>query len=603
MASNKKINIPISTLSSDEIYAMLDSIESDDEEDIENLMNDSDTEFIDESGIENIDLDISSTGTRPEAASNIIQTTTPIEAVVRIVDPESEDDDVPLSNLVAVKPAVKQPDWKWRKQYKTSAIKKCTLAEEGILNIELENPSPLQVFSETVGLEGLLTLIKTESERYAEQNGRTFQTSTIELSAFLGINILMGIHKLPSMKDYWSVEEGLGNLLIQKAMTRSRFLIILQNLHFTDNLQELPSKDSENYDRAWKLRPLFEHLGRHFKDAYQPESHQSIDEHMCKFKGKSLMRQYMKNKPIKWGFKFWFRCGSKSGYLYEFDMYVGKKEKTEFGLGESVVLSLCKSLKNTNCFVYFDNFFTSPTLIAKLLDNGIYGTGTVRANRKHMPTLKNDKQLTRGEHDWLACKGITATKWMDNKSVTLLSSCHDPRVVQQIDRRVKGSKDKVKVSCPNLIHEYNQYMGGVDLSDQMKVSYQVDRRSKFRFYLRVFFDFLDVSVVNSNILYNKMDSAVAMSSMDFRFSLARSMIGKFSNRKRAVPTSRPSKRSKGESFEVVDHLPQFAATRARCAVCSLKKIENRTSVRCVSCNIPLCLQKERNCFYMHHTKQ
>ena len=38
MASNKKINIPISSLSSDEIYALLDSIESDEEEDIEILI-------------------------------------------------------------------------------------------------------------------------------------------------------------------------------------------------------------------------------------------------------------------------------------------------------------------------------------------------------------------------------------------------------------------------------------------------------------------------------------------------------------------------------------------------------------------------------------
>ena len=36
------------SLSSDETYALLDSIESD-EEDIENLMNDSDTEFVDRS--------------------------------------------------------------------------------------------------------------------------------------------------------------------------------------------------------------------------------------------------------------------------------------------------------------------------------------------------------------------------------------------------------------------------------------------------------------------------------------------------------------------------------------------------------------------------
>ena len=51
MASNKKINILIPKLSLDEIYALLDTIDSDDE-DIENLINDSDTEFVDQSLVE-----------------------------------------------------------------------------------------------------------------------------------------------------------------------------------------------------------------------------------------------------------------------------------------------------------------------------------------------------------------------------------------------------------------------------------------------------------------------------------------------------------------------------------------------------------------------
>ena len=55
MASNKKIDIPISTLSSEEIYALLDSIDNDDEEDIDNLMNDSDTEFVDRTAIEDLE--------------------------------------------------------------------------------------------------------------------------------------------------------------------------------------------------------------------------------------------------------------------------------------------------------------------------------------------------------------------------------------------------------------------------------------------------------------------------------------------------------------------------------------------------------------------
>ena len=144
----------------------------------------------------------------------------------------------------------------------------------------------------------------------------------------------------------------------------------------------------------------------------------------------------MKNKPINWGFKFWFRCISKSGDLYQFDMYLGKKSKTEFGLGESVVLSLCENLKNSYCYVFFDNFFTSPNLMLKLFEDGIYATGTVRSNRKHMPILKA------GEHDWLACDTISATKWMDNQSVILLFNYHNPSVVQESIKESRVQKRK-----------------------------------------------------------------------------------------------------------------------------------------------------------------
>ena len=74
------------------------------------------------------------------------------------------------------------------------------------------------------------------------KNGREFKISEEELCAFLGVNILMGINKLPTIKSYWSVDEGLGNPLIQKAMARGRFLEILQNIHFADNHKELHQK-------------------------------------------------------------------------------------------------------------------------------------------------------------------------------------------------------------------------------------------------------------------------------------------------------------------------------------------------------------------------
>ena len=127
-----------------------------------------------------------------------------------------------------------------------------------------------------------------------------------------------------------------------------------------------------------------------------------------------------------------------------------------------------------------------------------------------MTTLKVDKQMKRDEHDCLACDTISATKWMDSRSVILLSNYHNSSVFQEINRRVKGSKEKVKVSCPAVIREYNTYMVGVDLCDQMKVSDQADRRSKIIFYPGVFFDFLDISAVNSKIVYDKIQSTTAM---------------------------------------------------------------------------------------------
>ena len=56
-------------------------------------------------------------------------------------------------------------------------------------------------------------------------------------------------------------------------------------------------------------------------------------------------------------------------------------------------LSLCENLNNSYSYVFFDNFFRSPNLMLKLFENGIYATGTIRSNQKHMPTLKADKQM------------------------------------------------------------------------------------------------------------------------------------------------------------------------------------------------------------------
>ena len=122
------------------IYALLDAIDSEGEADTKNLMNDSDTKFIDKSAIENGDVDSNLLPIKNsiEAESHVIPSLVPIDAVVRFSKPHfdsKEDNDVPLSRLKASKG---DEEWKWRKKLEQVLIKKCKFRKEGIVNMETE---------------------------------------------------------------------------------------------------------------------------------------------------------------------------------------------------------------------------------------------------------------------------------------------------------------------------------------------------------------------------------------------------------------------------------------------------------------------------------
>ena len=74
-------------------------------------------------------------------------------------------------------------------------------------------------------------------------------------------------------------------------------------------------------------------------------------------------------------------------------------------------------------------------------------------------------------------------------------------------------------------------MDGVDLCDQYTVAYHLDRQSKFRFYLYISFDRMDVAMVSSFIIYDKVHPN-ALSFLDFKLIVSESLIGSFTTRAR-----------------------------------------------------------------------
>ena len=130
-------------------------------------------------------------------------------------------------------------------------------------------------------------------------------------------------------------------------MTRNRFINILQNLHFTDNQR------ADKSGKSYKMCIVINHLNKAFQDAMPEVERQPIDEHITIFKGPMSFKQYMKNKPIKWGFNWWCRCCTKTKYLYEFGIYFGQKEKIELGLGEMVFFLFVEEVRKCTMYALF----------------------------------------------------------------------------------------------------------------------------------------------------------------------------------------------------------------------------------------------------------
>ena len=89
---------------------------------------------------------------------------------------------------------------------------------------------------------------------------------------------------------------------------------------------------------------------------------------MVKSKARSHLIQYMHNKPVKRGFKFWV-IADMTGYILDFNVYTGRSaDRTDYGLSHDVVMELIQPLVFQGYEVYLDNFYSSPELFDHLLE-------------------------------------------------------------------------------------------------------------------------------------------------------------------------------------------------------------------------------------------
>ena len=104
-----------------------------------------------------------------------------------------------------------------------------------------EDATPLDFFS-LLWEPSFFQLLAEQTNLYARQrqvekpNRKWYPTTSEEIKAFLGINIIMGIDQKPALTHYWSTDPYLGNQGIQSVMPREHHLSNTILIWFTRHL-------------------------------------------------------------------------------------------------------------------------------------------------------------------------------------------------------------------------------------------------------------------------------------------------------------------------------------------------------------------------------
>ena len=543
----------------------------------------------------------------------------------RKLSSDDSDDDIPLSTLKQkldvireqddldiISQMLQEPTWEY------VPITQVDTSFKGLIELAPENglKTPYEYVRDLI-TDTMLENVAKQSNIYGlSKSGLELKTTKKEIEIFIGLYLRMGLMKGHCVRAYWAAETRYPQ--VADEMSRNRFELLARHIHFCDNTAV--SDEGKQSDKIWKIRSWVDGF-RENLNKIPPQQKQSVDEVMVAFKGRSGLKQYLRNKPRKWGFKLWARAGC-DGILHDFDVYQGKTdkagEKSGLGMTGNVVMNMVRNLQEDQNFIIFaDNLFSSLKLVEELKSKGFWFVGTVRENRLKGCDLKGEKALKKEKRGAMDSKvelnsNVVVVRWFDNRKVDLISSCIGVEPLKKATRYDKKQRETVEIDCPAIVQEYNANMGGVDLLDSLTSLYKYSIKSR-RWYLYIFFHTINMAVVNAWLWYRRHFDLLKMNGShmqlsDFQIQAANGLLkvqrlpgrpasDSFSplgnNRQRHVEL-RPVADVR---YDNLGHFPQWVS-RGRCkAACP-----GFTYVSCVKCDVHLCLNKDRNCFRDYHTK-
>ena len=451
-----------------------------------------------------------------------------------------------------------------------------------------------------------------------------------EIKAFVGVRIQMEFAVIKRRyADYWNLKP-MNPIAytpgFKEVFPRDQWLAIWTFLHTIDENDQ----NIDKTDKIYKNRKMLNDLLVKFRYFYKPGEFLSLDEGMIPTKNRLSIKQYIRDKPVKFGIKCFMLTDAETGYIVNGEIYTGREEILEPCLGATgnVVKRLIEdsNYDKKGHIVVMDRFYNSVILYNHLYtEMDTFAVGTAMTNRKFYPgvlNVKNTHFRNRGEFDFLCRQNITCMVWQDRKPINFISNIHDPADVGQTNRRLKTG-ELVEVPMPSLVKDYNKFMGGCDKNDQLT---RLNRtRRHYRWPRRMFVKLFMWGLYNAFVLHTKFRPRTTPTrKKSFQYFIDKvclSLVGNFKSpiprRRRLCQADRPLRlRNVGEHFPTI---PEGASYNRRCVVCAAKynnyKKENprvaykdypfkyvKSQICCSKCDVSLCVRRGSTCWQDWHTK-
>ena len=206
------------------------------------------------------------------------------------------------------------------------------------------------------------------------------------------------------------------------------------------------------------IRNIYDKFVASCEENYTPGAGCTVDESLHGFRGRCSFKQYIPNKPSKYGIKVYVLADSQTFYSVSSKIYTGVGTHAPgLPVPNQAVLNLVPSVSGTNRNITVDNYYTSFPLAMELKSRKLTLVGTMKKNKVCIPPsflMKADVGTVQYAFDHANNFTLLSIAAKKNKRVVFLSTMHSEKKADE-----DTGKEEVNVF-------YNLEKGGVDSHDR-----------------------------------------------------------------------------------------------------------------------------------------